>query len=38
MTLNRLPDYLDHMRQAIADAQAFTEGMAKADFMEDKRT
>ncbi len=38
MTLNRLPDYLDHMRQAIADAQAFTEGMAQADFMEDKRT
>jgi uncharacterized protein with HEPN domain len=38
MTLNRLPDYLDHMRQAIADAQSFTEGMTQADFMEDKRT
>jgi len=38
MTLNRLPDYLNHMRQAIADAQSFTEGMAQADFMEDKRT
>lgn len=38
MTLNRLPDYLDHMRQAIADAQTFTEGMAQADFMQDKRT
>ena len=30
MTVNRLPDYLDHMRQAIADAQSFTEGMAHA--------
>ena len=38
MTLSRLPDYLDHMRQAIADAQSFTEGMAQADFMQDKRT
>lgn len=38
MTLNRLPDYLDHMRQAVADAQSFTEGMAPADFMQDKRT
>ncbi len=25
MTMNRLADYLDHMRQAIADAQSFTE-------------
>jgi uncharacterized protein with HEPN domain len=38
MSVNRLPDYLDHMRQAIADAQSFTEGMAQADFIEDKRT
>lgn len=38
MTLNRLPDYLDHMRQAVADAQSFTEGMAQADFLQDKRT
>lgn len=38
MTLNRLPDYLDHMRQAISDAQSFIEGMAQADFMQDKRT
>lgn len=38
MTLNRLPDYLDHMRQAIADAQSFTEGMAQTDFVQDKRT
>lgn len=38
MTVNRLADYLDHMRQAIADAQSFTEGMAQADFEQDKRT
>ena len=38
MTINRLPDYLGHMRQAIADAQAFTEGMAQPDFEQDKRT
>lgn len=38
MTINRLADYLDHMRQAIADAQSFTEGMAQADFLQDKRT
>ena len=38
MTVNRLTDYLDHMRQAIADAQSFTEGMAQADFEQDKRT
>lgn len=38
MTVNRLPDYLDHMRQAIVDAQSFTEGMAQEDFIQDKRT
>jgi uncharacterized protein with HEPN domain len=38
MSLNRLPDYLDHMRQAITDVQSFTEGMAQADFIQDKRT
>ena len=38
MTLIRLPDYLDHMRQAVADAQSFTEGMAQEDFEQDKRT
>lgn len=38
MTLNRLPDYLAHMHQAIVDAHAFTEGMAQADFQQDKRT
>lgn len=38
MTVNRLADYLDPMRQAIADAQSFTEGMAQADFELDRRT
>jgi uncharacterized protein with HEPN domain len=32
MTTNRLHDYLDHMRQAIADAQSFTEGLVQQDF------
>ena len=38
MSASRLPDYLDHMRQAVADAQSFTDGMAQADFLQDKRT
>ena len=38
MTMNRLADYLDHMRHAIADAQAFTEGMTQPDFEQDRRT
>jgi len=38
VTISRLPDYLAHMRQAIADAQSFTEGMAQPDFEQDKRT
>jgi uncharacterized protein with HEPN domain len=38
MTVDRLADYLNHMRQAIADAQSFAEGMAQADFEQDKRT
>ena len=38
MSENRLPDYLDHMQQATADACSFVEGLAKADFLEDKRT
>ncbi len=33
MSASRLPDYLDHMRQAIADAQSFVDGMPQADFM-----
>ena len=38
MTENRLPDFLDHIEQAAADACSFVEGMAKADFVADKRT
>lgn len=38
MSENRLPDYLDHMQQAATDACSFVEGLAKADFLEDKRT
>lgn len=38
MTQNRLPDYLDHIRQAADDALQFVEGLTKDDFLEDKRT
>jgi uncharacterized protein with HEPN domain len=38
MTENRLPDYLDHMQQAAADACGFVEGLSKTDFLADKRT
>jgi len=38
MSENRLPDYLDHMQQAATDACAFVDGMAKTEFLEDKRT
>ena len=38
MSDHRLPDYLDHMQQAATDACAFVEGLAKEDFLEDKRT
>jgi uncharacterized protein with HEPN domain len=38
MSENRLPDYLDHMRQAAADAYSFVDGLSKDDFLEDKRT
>jgi uncharacterized protein with HEPN domain len=38
MTENRLSDYLDHMQQAATDACSFVEGLAKEDFLEDKRT
>lgn len=38
MSENRLPDYLDHMQQAAADACSFVEGLAKEDFLQDKRT
>jgi uncharacterized protein with HEPN domain len=35
---DRLADYLDHMRQAAADACSFVEGMTRDDFLMDKRT
>ena len=38
MSENRLTDYLDHMQQAATDACGFVEGLAKEDFLEDKRT
>ena len=38
MNENRLPDYLDHIRQAAIDACAFVEGLGKEDFLADKRT
>jgi uncharacterized protein with HEPN domain len=38
MSDNRLPEYLDQMRQAGSDARAFVEGLNKDDFLADKRT
>ncbi|MHB1201383.1 MAG: HepT-like ribonuclease domain-containing protein [Polaromonas sp.] len=38
MTENRLPDYIDHIQQAAADACSFVEGLGKVDFLADKRT
>lgn len=38
MNENRLADYLDHIEQAAVDARNFVEGMAKDDFVVDKRT
>jgi uncharacterized protein with HEPN domain len=38
MNENRLPDYLDHIRQAAADVHGFVEGLSKDDFLTDKRT
>jgi uncharacterized protein with HEPN domain len=38
MTNSRLADYLGHMRQAVADACSFIEGLHKDDFLADKRT
>lgn len=34
----RTRDYLDHMIEAIKLARSFTEGMAKADFLADRKT
>lgn len=38
MNENRLPDYLDHIQQAAIDARSFVEGLAREDFLADKRT
>lgn len=38
MTESRLADYLNHMRQAVADACGFVDGMDRAAFLQDKRT
>lgn len=38
MSQYRLPDYLEHMMQAAADACGFVEGIAKDGFLEDRRT
>ena len=38
MSGTRLPDYLEHIRQAATDACSFVEGMSKDDFLADKRT
>jgi uncharacterized protein with HEPN domain len=38
MTLNRLGEYLDHVRQAATDAITFVDGLSKKEFLEDKRT
>ena len=38
MNEGRLPDYLDHIRQAAIDACSFVEGQRKEDFLADKRT
>ncbi len=38
MSENRLPDYLDHIKQAATDACDFIEGLDKTDVIDDKRT
>ena len=38
MNENRLPDYLEHIQQAAIDARSFVDGLAKEDFLADKRT
>ena len=38
MNENRLPDYFEHMQQAAIDALSFVDGLAKEDFLADKRT
>lgn len=38
MNMNRLPDYIDHMQQATADACGFVVGMTRDEFEADKKT
>ena len=38
MTLNRAPDYLEHVLEAALQACAYVEGFSKAEFLADKRT
>ena len=38
MSGQRLGDYLEHMLEAVVLACSYVEGMAKEDFLDDKRT
>lgn len=38
MSSQRLGDYLEHMLEAVGLACSYVEGMAKEDFLDDKRT
>ncbi len=38
MSENRLPDYLEHIRQAASDARSFVEELDKDAFFADRRT
>ena len=38
MSLTRIADYLDHMRQAATEAQSFVDGMTLEIFEADRRT
>ena len=38
MSESRLPDYINHMRQAATDACSFVDSLSKNDFLDDKRT
>lgn len=38
MSENRLPDYIDHIKQAATEASSFVEGLGKDDFLADERS
>lgn len=38
MSVNRIPDYLDHMLEAAMLACSYVEGLSKEDFLADKKT